>query len=87
MRCIRHEPRPTDDLADLYASSVAELERSQELRKPIRPKDHTVARRDLDVEAGEGGPYGRSDPSLDDDPDTKPSHREPFTRRPVVAPR
>ena len=85
MRGIRRVPRPTADPVDLYASSVAELERRQELGKPIRSKDHTVARRDLGVEAGLDRPYGRPNPSLDDDPDTKPIHRGPFTRRPVVA--
>ena len=87
MRCIRREPRPTADPVDLYASSAAHLERRQESRKPIRPNDHSVARRDLGVEAGQGGPYGRANASLDDDPNTKPSHYWPFTRRPVVAPR
>jgi hypothetical protein len=31
-----------------------------------------VARRDLGVEAGLDRPYGRPNPSLDDDPDTNP---------------
>ena len=84
MRGMGRESRSTADQLDLYASSVADLERRQESRKPIRPNDHSVARRDLGVEAGQGGPYGRN-ASLDDDPDTKPSHYWPFTRRPVVA--
>jgi hypothetical protein len=85
VRCIHRVPRPTADPVDLYASPVAELERRQEFRKPIRPNDHAVAWRDLGVEAGQGGPYGRPNSSLDDDPDTKPSHRGPFIRRSVVA--
>jgi hypothetical protein len=85
MRGMGRESRSTADQLDLYASSVADLERRQESRKPIRPNDHSVARRDLGVEAGQGGPYGRANASLDDDPDTKPSHYWPFTRRPVVA--
>jgi hypothetical protein len=79
------ESRPTADPVDLYASPVAELEHRQEFWKPIRPNDHLVAGRDLGVEAGQGRPYGRANASLDDDPDTKPSHWRPFTRRPVVA--
>lgn len=85
MRGMGRESRSTADQLDLYASSVADLEGRQEFRKPIRPNDHAVTRPDLGVEAGQGGPYGRPNPSLDDDPDTKASHRWPFTRRPVVA--
>ena len=84
MRGMGRESRSTADQLDLYASSVANLEGRQEFRKPIRPNDHAVTRPDLGVEAGQGGTYRRPNPSLDD-PDTKPSHRWPFTRRPVVA--
>jgi hypothetical protein len=84
MRGMGRESRSTADQLDLYASSVADLEGRQEFRKPIRPNDHAVTRPDLGVEAGQGGPYGWPNPSLDDDPDTKPSHRGPFKRRPVV---
>jgi hypothetical protein len=85
MRGMGRESRSTADQLDLYASSVADLEGRQEFRKPICPNDHAVTRPDLGVEASQGGPYGRPNPSLDDDPDTKPSHCWPFTRRPIVA--
>ena len=57
------ESRSTADQLDLYASSDADLEGRQEFRKSIRPNDHAVTRPDLGVEAGQGGPYGRPNPS------------------------
>ena len=79
------ESRSTADQLDLYASSVADLEGRQEFRKPIRPNDHAVTRPDVGIEVGQGGPYGRTNASLDNDPHTKASHRGPFTRHLVVA--